>query len=202
MKETINSYANSLIKMWEKFFTSNNVLRCKAVAERLEKLVFLYYNKVYNVANRTSSKHESYTTHPKSIRSINKQWKETSIEFIINGRKALFPITSLFDIVKDKTLVEGAKKVFYNDQKHAHVCQLSEEIDEVWVAEQLVTLEHQSQEQHIIDYVFPPKDEIDIKDNTNDLLDTSVTQSWLRRIAIASMATQTEYQTWINHQYV
>ena len=68
------------------------------------------------------SKHESYTTHPKSIQSINKQWKETSIEFRINGRKTLFPITSMLDTVKDEILLEGSKKVFYNDQKHACVC--------------------------------------------------------------------------------
>ena len=193
MKETINSYANSLIEIWEKPFTSNHVLRCKALVKRLEKLVSLYY-KVYNVANRMSSKHKSFTTHPKSIQFINKQWKQTSIEFIINDRKMLFPITSMLDTVKDKTLLGGAKKVFYNDQKHARVCRPSEEIDEAWVAEQLIIFEHQSQEQDITDYVFTPEEEIDIKDNTNDLLDTSVTQSGLRRIVITDMATQIEYQ--------
>ena len=96
--------------------------------------------------------------------------------------------------MKDKTLLDGAKNVFYNDQKHARACQPSEEIDEAWVTEQLVTLEHQSQEQHITDYVFPQEEEIDIKDNTNDLLDRSVTQSGLRRIVTIDMGTQTEYQ--------
>ena len=48
--------------------------------------------------------------------------------------------------MKDETFFEGAEKVFYNDQKHARVCLLSEEVDEVWVAEQLFVLEHQSQE--------------------------------------------------------
>ena len=76
MEETVNSFANSLIEIWEKSFTSNHVLRCKAVVERLEKFVSLYYNKVYNVTSCMSSKHESYTTHPKYIQSINKQWKE------------------------------------------------------------------------------------------------------------------------------
>ena len=133
MKETINSYANSLIEIWEKSFTSNYVLRFKAVVERLEKLVYLYYSKVNNVANCMSSKHESYTTHQKSILSINAQWKETSIEFRINGRKTLFPVTSLLDTVKDEILLEGAKKVFCNDQNHAHVFLPSEEIDEAWV---------------------------------------------------------------------
>ena len=58
----------------------------------------------------------------------------------------------MLDTVKDEILLEGCKKVFYNDQKHACVCWPNEEIDEAWVAEQLVILEHQSQEQHIIDY--------------------------------------------------
>ena len=79
--------------------------------------------------------------------------------------------------MKDKILLECAEKTFYNDQKHARVSGLSEEINETWVAEQLVILEHQSQEQHITDYVFPPEEEIDIADNTNDLLATSVRQS-------------------------
>ena len=138
IKERINSYANSLIEIWEKSVTSNHVLSCKTVVKRLEKLVSLYYNKVNNVANCTSSKHESDTTHPKSIRSITKQWKETSKDFRITDRKTLFPITSLFNIVKDKALLEGAEKVFYNHPKDTHVFRLSEEIDKAWVAEQLV----------------------------------------------------------------
>ena len=49
----------------------------------------------------------------------------------------------MLDTAKDKKLREGAKKVFYNDQKHAPVCWPSEEIDEARVTEQLVILEHQ-----------------------------------------------------------
>ena len=86
MKETINSSANSLIKIWDKSFTSNHVLRHKAV---VQKLVFVLQQGL-QCCNRMSSKHESDATHPKSIRSINKQWKETSIEFRINGRKMYF----------------------------------------------------------------------------------------------------------------
>ena len=80
----------------------------------------------------------------------------------------------MLDTVKDGTLLEGAKKVFFNDQNHAKVCRLNEEIFEAWGAEQLVILEHQSQEQHMPDYVLPPEEEVDVKANTNDLLDTSV----------------------------
>ena len=80
----------------------------------------------------------------------------------------LFPITSLLNIVRYKTLLEGAKKVFYNDQKHVRVCQLNEEIDEAWVAEQLVILEHQLQEQHITDYVFSNKNVLPSARTLND----------------------------------
>ena len=120
MKEIINSYVNSLIEVWEKSFTSNRVLRLQGLVERPQKLVSLYYNKVHNLANRTSSKRESDTTRPKSIWSINKQWKEASIEFRSNSRKTLFPITSLFDIMKD----EGAEKVprrYFTVIKSMHV---------------------------------------------------------------------------------
>ena len=41
---------------------------------------------------------------------------------------------------------------------------------------------------------FPPEEEIDTADNTNDLLDISVTQSGLRRIATTKMGTQREYE--------
>ena len=109
MKKVINSYAKSLIEVWEMSFTSNHVLRWKADVERIGKLVSLYYNKVYNVANRTSKKHFSDSASPpKSIRFINKEWKKTSFKFKINGYQTSFPITSLFDIIKDKEQLTGA----------------------------------------------------------------------------------------------
>ena len=48
---------------------------------------------------------------------------------------------------------------------------------------------------------FPTEEEIDIKDNTNDLHDASVIWSGLRRIATKDMATQNT-RPWINHQYI
>ena len=53
MKDTINKYTNTLIEIWEKSFGSKHVMRRKAVVGRLEKLALNYYNKVYNIANRT-----------------------------------------------------------------------------------------------------------------------------------------------------
>ena len=95
MKETINSYAKSLIEIWEKSFTSNHVLWRKAVVERLEKLVFVL-QQVLQCCKSMTSKHEKNTTHPKSIWSVNKQRKQTSIELRINGRKTLIPNNFIF----------------------------------------------------------------------------------------------------------
>ena len=145
MRKAINGYANSLIDMWERSFTSKHVLRRKSVVKRIEKLVSLYYNKVYNVANRSAKKH-SYdaSSPPTSIRAINKEWKKTSIEFNVNRRKIALPITSLFDIIKDKEKLTGAEKVFYHDQDTARKCTLSEEIDNEWLQEQVAIIEEQN----------------------------------------------------------
>ena len=60
MKQAIQSYSTKLIETWTKSFPStlnrNYVLGWKAVVGRIEKLVLIYYNKVYNVAHRTSVK--------------------------------------------------------------------------------------------------------------------------------------------------
>ena len=55
MKQAINAYANSLIDIWERSFTNKHVLGRNAVVGKIEKLVSLYYNKVYNVAQETFS---------------------------------------------------------------------------------------------------------------------------------------------------
>ena len=120
-----------------------------------------------------SSKHESDANHLKSIRSINKQWKETSIEFRINGRKMYF--TMIF------------YNVFYNFTK-AYTCLLGKWRNR-WGVGGTIT------GHFVINHTraFPPEEEIDTADNTNDL-DISVTQSGLRRIATTKMGTQREYQ--------
>lgn len=94
--------------------------------------MLLYNNKVYNVANQSSKKH-SYDTSipPTSIRPINREWKKTNIDFIMNRRKTSFPVTSLFDIVKDKKLLAGAEKVFNHDQLNARLCKIIESEDTI-----------------------------------------------------------------------
>ena len=76
MKQAINAYANSLIEIWERSFTSKHVLGKTAVIGRIEKLVSLYYNKVYNIAHRSTTKHAYDAATPlTSIRAINREWK-------------------------------------------------------------------------------------------------------------------------------
>ena len=58
----------------------------KSVVGRLEKLALNYYNKVYNIANRSSVKNKGEVRKPTSIRQLNKQWKSTSLEFRLAGK--------------------------------------------------------------------------------------------------------------------
>ena len=201
MKETINSYAKALVDMWEQSFTSHHVLSRPAVVDRLTKLVSLYYNKVYNKANRTSEKktHHKDCHKQKSLRTLNKIWKGTEIEFEFNRRKISFPINSLLDIVKHEDSLTGAEKVFYFDQKGARICRLSEEIDEAWVAEQLILLN--GLQANDMAPIKPLDDDVDTSDtclnstmiDVSDL-ETSVNRSGLKRIPTEEEETQTEYQ--------
>ena len=199
MNKAINNYAKCLIEMWEKSFTDKHVKPRKTVVNRLDKLVNLYYTNVYNKVHRASTKHSYDTTPlPKSIRYLNKQWKNTSIDFYVNNGKTsvVYPISSLFDIVKDESELTGAEKVFYNDQKNARTCRLSVEIDEDWVTEQLAILEQKSREQHVSDNIPQSDDELDMEyDTVSDYhdMDTSLTRSGARRIPTEDRMTQTEY---------
>ena len=111
--------------------------------------------------------------------------------FLITGE---FKINSLFDIVVDEKLLQGAKKVFYNDQKTT-ICRLSEEIDEEWVKEQLGMLEQQQyQIQHQLQQQQYGHEEMDSEDQNveSSMMDTSVNQSGLIRIMKEDAASQTE----------
>ena len=109
MNDTINRYANALIEIWVKSFGTNHVMSRRGVVMRLEKLVQLYYTKVYNISNRKSVKNKGDQLPPSSIRSLNKQWKTTAVEFRLAG---VFPINSLLDIGKDQKSFKGRRESF------------------------------------------------------------------------------------------
>ena len=67
----------------------------------------------------------------KSIRQLNKCWRHTS--FSKDAIKV--------DIGKGINLLTGNEKAFYEDQRHARECRLSEEIDEEYVFEKQQQLE-------------------------------------------------------------
>ena len=67
----------------------------------------------------------------------------------------MFQINSLFDIVVDEKSLERAEKVFYQDQRTARICRVSEEIDEDWVKEQLAILEQKQQQRQIEEQDVP-----------------------------------------------
>ena len=151
MKETIRYYSKRLIEVWGKAFGPSHVLTIKSVMSKIEKLVTDYFNKVYSVFSRKSAKHEGETFQPKSLRTLNRQWKTTSIEYRCVG---VFPICSLFDIGSNMESLEGSEKVFYHDQKSARICRLSEEKDEDLVKEQLILME----KDNILDCLQAEKD--------------------------------------------
>ena len=70
MKETIHKYAVALIGLWEKSFGYKHVMSRKSVVGRLEKLALNYYNKVYNIANRSSVKNKGEVRKPTSIQQL------------------------------------------------------------------------------------------------------------------------------------
>ena len=131
----------------------------------------------------------------KSIRSINKDWKKTSIQYTINRRPTSFPITSLMDIIKDKEDLKGVEKVFYHDQKNARICRLSEEIDQKWVEEQLVIIQRNSdiQQQDAENISEGEESATEDMDTDDTELNRSCTRSGRVLIAKFDIGTQTEF---------
>ena len=160
---------------------------------KIEKLVTNYFNNVYSVFNRKSAKHEGETFQPKSIRTLNRQWKTTSTEYRCVG---VFPISSLFDIGSNMESLKGSEKVFYHGQQFARICRLSEEVDEDWVKEQLAMLREQGNIQECVqaekDCESEQIDEIDVQVERNDFLNQSFTRSGKVRKPTEDISCQTE----------
>ena len=67
MKETIHKYAVPLIGLWERSFRYKHVMSQKSAVGGLEKLALNYYNKVYNITNRSSVKNKGEVRKPTAI---------------------------------------------------------------------------------------------------------------------------------------
>ena len=103
----------------------------------------------------------------------------------MSSKKAI-KADNLFDIGKDTTLQTGNEKAFYEDQRYAKECKLSEEIDEDYVLEKqqqlekeqrhlLIEVEEQSFMEESDDKNFP----LDTSDRNLQQLDTSMNHSGL-----------------------
>ena len=82
---------------------------------------------------------------------MNRKWKQSNIEFTINRRATAFPVSSLFNLIKDEEQLKGEAKVFYNDQLNERKYSLSEGVDTDGMSEQLSTIEQQKGYQLFID---------------------------------------------------
>ena len=67
MKETTHKYAVTLIGLWERSFRYKHVISQKSAVGGLEKLALNYYNKVYNITNRSSVKNKGEERKPTAI---------------------------------------------------------------------------------------------------------------------------------------
>ena len=195
MDAVIRKYADAVILMWEKSFSLKYVMSRNGVIKHIEKLVQHYYNNVVSKMNRTKPKHHGEILKPVSERSLNKEWKQSSLPIRLKGD---FAIDGLMDLGVEMDSLEGKEKVFYHDQKNTRICRLSVEIDDEWVEEQLVLIENerkikeQEEEENCVD----DEDELeDVEVTDPSLLDSSlmsVNRSGLVRIPTEDITTQTE----------
>ena len=122
---------------------------------------------------------------------MNRKWKQTNIEFTINRRATSYPISSLFNVIKDEEHLEGEARLFYNDQLSERKYSLSEGVNAEWMSEQVAIIA-QSKE-----YYSCKDDEYDDTDaeteDESQELDASMTRSGLRRTVTQEKETQTTF---------
>ena len=90
------------------------------------KLVTNYYNNVFSESHRKQPKKKGSTFVKKSIRQLNRSWREKSLPL---SKKHEVMIDSLLDIGKNMDKVTCNEKIFYEDQNGLRKCRISEEID-------------------------------------------------------------------------
>ena len=146
MRDIISVYGKNLILLWTRSFGEKHVISRSSVIKKIETLVKSYYNLVYNKAARFKAKHGSGTegAQKQTMRALNRAWRQSNICIQGEGKrgrpgkdvKKALTNDYLLDIGKDMHDVTGREKTFYEDQKSARECRLSEKIDEEFEIEQ------------------------------------------------------------------
>ena len=124
-KSTLNAYYAALMRQWTAAFGEGHTLSRKSVMTRLEKVRDSYHNEVYLPCSRKTPKKINQPI--PTIRRQNKVWRDK----VIN--KDGDTNACLFDIGVEMETLDGAERVFYDDQKTVRRFRLSQEVDEEYV---------------------------------------------------------------------
>merc|ERR1712228_824118 len=88
-----------------------------------------YNNHVYIEHTRTKPKKKGSPLIKRSIRLLNKEWRQKFMTITVSNKKVKIPIDSLFDIGMDMESLDGDEKAFYIDQQGPRIGLISECID-------------------------------------------------------------------------
>ena len=95
MKDSIKTYINALTNVWVKSFGNRHLMAWQHIKKRVETIVSHYYNTEYVEHHRTKPKHKGQVHVRKSIRQLNREWRQKTLH-ITNNK--VVSIDSLLDI--------------------------------------------------------------------------------------------------------
>ena len=193
-QNALHAYQLALVDTWTKAFGTGHVMSRRGIINKLEKVCDRYYNEVYTKCNRKKPKHANESI--PSIRSQNRLWRSK----IINNTGDTN--ASLFNIGVDMDKLEGAEKVFYEDQKGDRKFRISEEIDKEYVKQKEQEWLQEKMEKEREEYELQGMEDDSVLDeditkaatvDTN--LNQSLNRSGLSRstVSLESSSTQTEF---------
>ena len=137
MNKGVVAYVNSLHDVWTRAFGEEHVLRRSEIKKHVETIIHNYNTQVYIEQGRTKPKNKYMTFVRKSLRQLNREWRNKSVS--LRGGRGTKPqavtIDGLFDIGVNMVQLTGNELLFYQDQKGARIFWVSEQVDEAYVIE-------------------------------------------------------------------
>ena len=115
MQHCITSYATALISIWTKAFGEEHVINRTNVINKIKEVVAHYNTHVYIEKGRTKPKKKNAPFVKKSVRQLNKEWRQKSLTIMKDRKTTHLRINALFDIGNDINSLTGIEKVFYLD---------------------------------------------------------------------------------------
>ena len=135
MNKCIAIYANALIDQWTKAFGEGFTLAHSAVTKKISDIVLNYHNHVYIEQFKTESKKKGVPFIKKTLRQLNKDWKQSSMSVMKNRKKTVLSNNSLLDIGTNMDVLTGEELIFYTDQCTERVTRISVDVDLKYVEE-------------------------------------------------------------------